>query len=184
MLESFEVRERMISEELKNNLENSSLYSSRGDMNLFLGRFKQARSDYEMMIQIKPELEVSHWRLGIAYYYLGDFEKAAKQFEIYHNYDAVDRENGIWRFMSQFKKSGLEEARKGLLKYEKDDRPPYPLLYEMFAGRLEPEKRFLLRSKKLITHRIIKQGFYFMPRSMLESILSWSKIIRKWQKTF
>ena len=30
MLESFEVRERMISEELKNNLENSSLYSSRG----------------------------------------------------------------------------------------------------------------------------------------------------------
>ena len=43
MLESFEVRERMISEELKNNLENSSLYSSRGDMNLFLGRFEQAR---------------------------------------------------------------------------------------------------------------------------------------------
>ena len=107
MLESFEVRERMISEELKNNLENSSLYSSRGDMNLFLGRFEQARSDYEMMIQIKPELEVSHWRLGIAYYYLGDFEKAAKQFEIYHNYDAVDRENGIWRFMSQFKKSRI-----------------------------------------------------------------------------
>ncbi|MEC8044032.1 MAG: hypothetical protein VX130_05510 [Verrucomicrobiota bacterium] len=142
MLESFEVRERMISEELKNNLENSSLYSSRGDMNLFLGRFEQARSDYEMMIQIKPELEVSHWRLGIAYYYLGDFEKAAKQFESYHNYDAVDRENGIWRFMSQFKKSGLEEARKGLLKYEKGDRPPYPLLYEMFAGRLEPEKVF------------------------------------------
>ena len=73
---------------------------------------EQARSDYEMMIQIKPELEVSHWRLGIAYYYLGDFEKAAKQFEIYHNYDAVDRENGIWRFMSQFKKSDSRRLEK------------------------------------------------------------------------
>ena len=135
------------------------------------------------MIQIKPELEVSHWRLGIAYYYLGDFEKAAKQFEIYHNYDAVDRENGIWRFMSQFKKSGLEEARKGLLKYEKTT--VHHTLYFMRCLRVGLNlKRFLLRSKKLITHRIIKQGFYFMPRSMLESILSWSKIIRKWQKTF
>ena len=71
-----------------------------------------------------------------------EYEKAARQFEIYHNYDAVDRENGIWRFMSQFKSKGLKTAREGLLKYEKDDRPPYPLLYEMFAGRLLPDEVF------------------------------------------
>ena len=45
--------------------------------------------------------------------------------------------------MSQFKSKGLKTAREGLLKYEKDDRPPYPLLYEMFAGRLKPEDVFL-----------------------------------------
>ena len=31
---------------------------------------------------------------------------------------------------------------RDLLKYEKDDRPPYPLLYEMFAGRLSPDQVF------------------------------------------
>ena len=45
--------------------------------------------------------------------------------------------------MSQFKSKGLKTAGEGLLKYEKDDRPPYPLLYEMFAGRLKPEDVFL-----------------------------------------
>ena len=117
-------------------------WSGRGDMRLFLGDFEGAKSDYEKMIQLDPSLEVSHWRLGIAYFYLKEYDKAAKQFEIYHNYDAVDRENGIWRFMSQFKSKGLKAAREGLLKYEKDDRPPYPLLYEMFAGRLSPDQVF------------------------------------------
>ena len=45
--------------------------------------------------------------------------------------------------MSQFKSKGLKAARDGLLRYQKSDRPPYPLLYEMFAGRLEPEEVFL-----------------------------------------
>ena len=117
-------------------------WSSRGDMRLFLGNFEGAKLDYEKMIELNPELEVSHWRLGIAYFYLEEYHKAARQFQIYHNYDAVDRENGIWRFMSQFKSNGLNAAREGLLKYEKDDRPPYPLLYEMFAGRLSPDEVF------------------------------------------
>ncbi len=114
-------------------------WSSRGDMRLFLGNFEGAKADYEKMVELDPKVEVSHWRLGIAYFYLEEFEKAARQFEIYHNYDAVDRENGIWRFMSQYRSDGLGTARKGLLNYEKDDRPPYPLLYEMFAGRMDPE---------------------------------------------
>lgn len=117
-------------------------WSIRGDMKFFSGNFKGAKEDYQRMIEIDPRLDISHWRLGIVYFYLEDFDKAARQFEIYHNYDSVDRENGIWRFMSQFKKDGLTSARRGLLKYEKDDRPPYPWLYEMFAGRMTPEEIF------------------------------------------
>ena len=45
-------------------------WSKRGDMRLFLGKFEDAKSDYEKMIQLDPALEVSHWRLGIAYFYL------------------------------------------------------------------------------------------------------------------
>ena len=67
-------------------------WSGCGDIRLFLGDFEGAKSDYEKMIQLDPSLEVSHWRLGIAYFYLKEYEKAARQFEIYHNYDAVDRE--------------------------------------------------------------------------------------------
>ena len=140
--ERFQEQEKKASLAIKENPKLVSGWSERGDMRLFLGDFDGAKTDYEKMIQLDPSLEVSHWRLGIAYFYLKEYEKAARQFEIYHNYDAVDRENGIWRFMSQFKSKGLQSARKGLLKYEKDDRPPYPLLYEMFAGRLSPDQVF------------------------------------------
>ena len=114
-------------------------YSRRGDARLFLGKFKGSAEDYEKMIELDPSLDVSHWRLGIAYYYLNRFDKAAHQFEIYHNHDNVDRENGIWRFMSQTRLKNMEVARKGLLKYEKTDRPPYPWVYSLYAGDIKPE---------------------------------------------
>lgn len=115
-------------------------YSRRGDARLFLGKFKGAAEDYEKMIQLNPALDVSHWRLGIAYYYLSRFDKSSHQFEIYHNYDDVDRENGIWRFMSQTRLKNMELARKGLLKYEKTDRPPYPWVYSLYAGDIKPDE--------------------------------------------
>jgi len=119
-----------------------SSFSSRGDARLFLGDFKGARLDYEKMIELNPNLELSHWRLGIVYFYLSEFKMASRQFEIYHQFDEVDRENGIWRFMSQFQLSGLNKARKDLLRYSQDDRPPYPWLYSMFAGEISPEDVF------------------------------------------
>lgn len=127
-----------------------SAYSSRGDANMFLGDFLGAKQDYEKMIELDPKLEIPHWRLGIAYFYLGEFQKAAHQFEIYHQYDNVDRENGIWRFMSQFQETGLGFARSKLLKYSSDDRPPYPWLYDMFKGKLKPAEVF---------EKIDKEGF-------------------------
>ena len=138
----YTAQENAASARLKRNPEDVSAYSARGDARLFLGNFEGSRKDYERMIQLNPKLDVSHWRLGIAYFYLKDYDKAARQFKIYHNYDQVDRENGIWRFMSQYKASGLAVARKGLLKYEKDDRPPYPWLYDVFAGKIQPEEVF------------------------------------------
>lgn len=135
-------QENAASVRLKTKPDDVSAYSARGDARLFLGNFEGSRKDYERMIELNPKLDVSHWRLGIAYFYLKEYDKAARQFKIYHNYDQVDRENGIWRFMSQYKASGLAVARKGLLKYEKDDRPPYPWLYDVFSGKIRPEQVF------------------------------------------
>jgi lipoprotein NlpI len=114
--------------------------SRRGDALFFLGRFAPAAADYHRMVEIDPQLGSQHWRRGIAYFYAGEYVKAAKQFEDYHSYDDVDRENGIWRFFSQAKAYGIEKAREGLLKYKKDDREPFPSVYELFAGKTTPEK--------------------------------------------
>ena len=139
----FKEQEKISTIRINEDPSNISAYSSRGDARMFLGAFSGARDDYEKMIELDPKLEISHWRLGIAYFYLSDFKKAAHQFEIYHQYDNVDRENGIWRFMSQYKTRGLGFARDNLLLYQKTDRPPYPWLYEMFAGKCKPEDVFL-----------------------------------------
>jgi len=116
------------------------LYSQRGDVYFFLGRFKDAQRDYLEMVKLDPSLDESHWRLGIAHFYAGDFKAAAAQFDKYNSFDNVDRENGIWRYFSHFKALGKEAARKELLKYEKDDREPFPSVYKLFAGEMTGEE--------------------------------------------
>ncbi len=144
-------------------------YSRRGDARLFLDKFVGAVQDYEKMIKLDPSLDVSHWRLGIAYYYVNRFDKAAHQFEIYHNYDDVDRENGIWRFMSQTRHKDMAVARKALLKYRKTDRPPYPWLYALYAGDIKPgevyekidEAAFTVRYKeRVLFHAQLYVGIF------------------------
>jgi lipoprotein NlpI len=110
-------------------------YSHRGDCQLFLGHFSEAVADFEKMIALDPAQDAPHWRLGIAYYFAGQFAKSAKQFEKYHNYDGGDRENGIWRFLAQARADGIEKARGEMLVYTHFDREPFPELYEMFGGK-------------------------------------------------
>lgn len=114
-------------------------YSRRGDARFFLGKFEEAVADYDKTVELDPKLDASHWRRGIAYFYADEFKKAARQFEVYHTFDDVDRENGIWRFFSQARAHDLKTARKGLLKYKKDDREPFPAVYQLFAGKIEPD---------------------------------------------
>ncbi|WP_291169752.1 hypothetical protein [Gimesia sp.] len=128
-----------LSEQIQQTPGESALYSRRGDAFFFKGDFKAAVADYNKMIELNPAISASHWRRGIACFYAKQYQEAAKQFEIYHSFDNVDRENGIWRFFSQYKAKGPEAAQAGLLKYEKDDREPFPDLYRMFQGKTTPE---------------------------------------------
>ncbi len=130
-----EKQEKALSEKIVAEPKLVALYSRRGDARLFLGRYREARADYEKMIELDPAQDVPHWRLGIAYYFCGDYEKSARQFEKYHAYGARDRENGIWQFLARVKSAGLEKARAGMLEYTAFDREPFPSLYEMFAGK-------------------------------------------------
>ncbi|MFH1301452.1 MAG: hypothetical protein ABIK07_10355 [Planctomycetota bacterium] len=126
--------------QIKQTPDETSLYSRRGDARYFRGQFKEAVADYDKMVELNPAIKASHWRRGIACYYAKQYADAAQQFEIYHSFDNIDRENGIWRFFSQYQAKGAEAARKGLLKYEKDDREPFPDIYRLFEGKITPEK--------------------------------------------
>ncbi|QDU07965.1 Lipoprotein NlpI precursor [Gimesia aquarii] len=139
----------------------TSLYSRRGDAYFFRGQFKKAVADYDKMIELNPKIKTSHWRRGIACYYAKQYADAAKQFESYHSFDNVDRENGIWRFFSQYKAKGADAAQRGLLKYEKDDREPFPELYRLFEGKVTPEtilKR--IQEADINDHEREKRNFY------------------------
>lgn len=120
------------------NLSSVEVCSRRGDLLFFTAQFEEAVDSYEAMVQLNPQLDASHWRLGIAYFFNDQPDKAFRQFDKYHAFDDVDRENGIWRFLSQYKAAGAEAARKQLLRYQKDDREPFPAVYRLFEGTLTP----------------------------------------------
>ena len=122
------------------NPKNLNAYSRRGDVFFFLGQFDKAVADYDQMIKLDDSQAASHWRRGIALFYASKYKDAAAQFESYHSFDQVDRENGIWRYLSQYKAHGRDKAREGLLKYEKDDREPFPSVYKLFAGTMKPDE--------------------------------------------
>lgn len=111
-------------------------YSQRGDLYFFLGKFDLAVADYKKMVELEPQLDASHWRLGIAFFYADRFEQAAGQFGRYHAFDNVDRENGIWRYLSQYKATGAKQAAAELLKYDKDDREPFGDVYKLFSNEI------------------------------------------------
>jgi lipoprotein NlpI len=129
-----------LSKKIVDSPNDDELYSQRGDAQFFLGKFKEAVADYDKMVELKPELDASHWRRGIAYFYAGRYADGAAQFDRYHSFDDVDRENGIWRYLSQAMDKGRDEAQKELLRYEKDDREPFSDVYKLFAGNITPDQ--------------------------------------------
>ncbi len=116
------------------------LLSALGDAQLFLGKFPEAVASYRRMIELDPAQDAPHWRLGIAYLFNQQPEESSRQFAKYHPYDGRDRENGLWKFLADVKAHSLERARAEMLDYKEFDREPFPNLYELFAGRMTPER--------------------------------------------
>jgi tetratricopeptide (TPR) repeat protein len=128
--------------------------SERGDTHLFLGQAAEAVADFEKTIALDPAQDAPHWRLGIAYFFNGQWEKSSRQFAKYHAYDGHDRENGVWKFFADVSWHGLEKARADMLVYGQFDREPFPALYDLLAGKIT-EGQFSdgLKSRKLVGDR-------------------------------
>jgi lipoprotein NlpI len=117
----------------------ASQHSQRGDLLFFLGRFPEAVNEYTEMARNVPDVENSNWRRGLALYYAGNFSEAAAQFRRCYELDKVDRENGIWDFLSRARLGGVEQARQEMLAYHTGDREPFDDLYRLFQGKLSKE---------------------------------------------
>lgn len=140
MTEQYRTEIERLDSAIKETPDAGGLYSRRADARFFLGQFAESLADYEKMVEIDERQGPSHWRRGIARFYARKFPDAARQFEEYHTFDNVDRENGIWRYFSQHRAYGREKAQAGLLKYEKTDREPFPSVYQLFSGDLTPKQ--------------------------------------------
>ena len=136
MIAAFEESRREADAALATTADSAEWLTRRGDARLFLADFKGAVADFEKEIAIEPAHDAPHWRLGIAYYFAGEFAKSARQFEKYHAHDGRDRENGVWQFLANARVVGVEKARAAMLEYTQFDREPFPALYEMFAGKI------------------------------------------------
>ena len=141
-------RESSLTAEIKKSPEAVRLYSQRGDTRLFLGDFKGAVQDFEKMIALDAAQDAPHWRLGIAYYFAGQYKESADQFVKYQTYESGDRENGIWKFLADARRLGLDAARPKMIEFTRFDREPFPDLYEMFAGRLSGDQVLANLEKK------------------------------------
>ena len=136
------------------------VHSRRGDALFFLGRFEEAVTEYQAMVKIDPSQDASHWRLGIALFFSNKPDPAAAQFDKYHSFDQVDRENGIWRYLSHYKARGASEAKKELLRYAKDDRQPFPAVYRLFDESLTPQQTLDMITDDLPAVERDKRLFY------------------------
>lgn len=140
MQAGFESQIIELSKMIKEKPDQQGYYSRRADAYFFSGDFTASLADYEQMVELNDASGPSHWRRGIARFYAKRYKDAAHQFEIYDTFDDVDRENGIWRYFSQYKAYGKKKAREGLLKYKKDDREPFPSVYKLFSGKIEGDQ--------------------------------------------
>jgi len=135
-------------------------HSRRGDVLFFMGKYAEAVEEYRAMVRLDPKLDASHWRLGIALFFAEEYEAAAGQFDRYHSFDDVDRENGIWRFLSHYRAFGKQRAAQQLLKYSKDDREPFPVVYRLFDGGITPADALAGISDDLPATERSKRLFY------------------------
>lgn len=129
-----------VSKEIKENPEIGAIVAKRGDWFFFSGEFAKSVRDYERISELNPALDASHWRLGIAYFYAGQPEKSAAQFDKFFASDEVDREAGLWKYIAEAPTLGTDKARDRLHKYTKEDREPMPTIYRLFEEKITPDK--------------------------------------------
>jgi lipoprotein NlpI len=114
---------------------------SRGEQHFRQARIAASIADFDRELQLAPDRAAEHWQRGIAYYYAGEYEKGAQQFELHRTVNPQDVENAAWHFLCVVRtpKGSVEAARKSLIPVADDSRVPMAQIQQMFAGNIKPE---------------------------------------------
>jgi lipoprotein NlpI len=116
----------------------SAAYYLRGREHFRLGKVRESVADFDKYVQLRPEQHSRQWERGIACYYAQQFDKGAKQFELYQTFHNNDVENSVWRYLCVARTEGVDKARSTLLPIENDRRVPMMQIYDLYRGKLEP----------------------------------------------
>lgn len=111
----------------------------RGREHFRAGKIEPSVADFDKYVALKPEAEKSQWERGISLYYAGEYERGARQFELYQTFHDQDVENAAWRYLCVARSEGVEKARQTLLPIERDRRVPMMEIYDLYRGKLQPD---------------------------------------------
>jgi lipoprotein NlpI len=111
----------------------------RGRERFRLGQVRESVADFDKHVELAPALASRQWERGISLYYAGQFDKGAKQFELYQTYHDNDVENSVWRYLCMARSEGVEKAREAMLPIKNDPRVPMMQIYDLYRGKLKPE---------------------------------------------
>lgn len=126
----------------------ADLYLERGHRELGLREFKQAMNDLEQATKLAPQMLHDHYHLGLAHYFVGDFNAAAASFdrarELAKNNDSlIDCTN--WLYVSLRRAGKEHEAEQALARITPEVKNTEPHLYfylrllHFYQGQLSPE---------------------------------------------
>jgi lipoprotein NlpI len=133
---------------LRGDAKDASAYQRRGAARFRLGHVTEAVADFDKFLELRPEQKPHHWQRGIALYYAGRFDDAAKQFELHRSVNPQDVENATWHYLCVTRaaaaggadlKDAVTKARKTLIPIREDRRVPMMNVYALYGGKGTPQ---------------------------------------------
>lgn len=104
------------------------------------GRLVESAAAFDDLARLVPDYAPQLWQRGIALYYVGRYRDCRLQFESHRTVNPNDVENAAWHFLCVARAESVEKARAAVLPVGPDPRLPMREVYEMFRGRLSPER--------------------------------------------
>jgi lipoprotein NlpI len=104
------------------------------DIYLRTGKVDSAARLFDRYLESEPEEMRGLWQRGIALYFIGDYKRAAKQFEEHRKVNANDVENAAWHFLCVAKAESFTKARELVLPAPGDPRVPLEEIHLMLKS--------------------------------------------------